>query len=56
MPKYRVQAAFTIWKMVTVTAKNERQAGAKAKDKLHKAKHRVMRKEIDVQYIDDITY
>ena len=54
--KYRIQAAFTIWKMVTVTAKNERQAIAKAKDKIHATKHRVLRKEIDVQYVDDITY
>lgn len=54
MKKYRVQVQFTIWKTVTISAKNERQADAKAKDKISKSLHKVKRKEIEIDYNDEV--
>lgn len=54
MKKFRVQVAMTIWKTVTVSAKNERQADARAKDKIAKSPHKVKRKDVEVQYTDEV--
>jgi len=54
MAKFKVQVVFTVWKTVTVSAKNERQAGARARDKASKSTHRVKRKDVEVQYIDEV--
>lgn len=54
MKKFRVEVQFTIFKTVTVSAKNERQADAKAKDKVRKQAHKVKRRDIEIDYTNEI--